>query len=165
MKFKLNQKGMSLIEAAIVSALGIIILLAAINGMDMIRSQFNRIAKRSLAMSLVNYFSQNLQDQRAHYPLIAVGNNQASYVFCFDQNLKPIKNNDGDLNATIKVLNAAQLKTASTVCTPLTAYEAHLNQIAPSPDTNEPIYVRIVIIGIANRLGLIYDENVAIPEN
>ena len=150
-----NNKGFSLVEAMMMGGIGFLIIGAAVSGITWIKSSFNRLSKRTVAVEIVSAFSQNMQEQISRYPNIAIGGSPATYVLCFDSSIRPAKNSTGDMEPEIKVFNNTTIKKNSGLC-PVMGYEIHLTSTAVS---NE---FRLIVIGVNNNLGPIYDETITV---
>lgn len=150
-----NNKGFSLVEAMMMGGIGFLIIGAAVSGITWIKSSFQRLSKRTVAVEIVSSFSQNLQDQFSRYPNIVVSGSPATYVLCFDASIRPAKNTTGDMEPVIKVFNDTTIKKNSGLCT-ISGYEIHLTSTAV---VNQ---FRLVVIGVNNNLGPIYDETITV---
>lgn len=150
-----NNKGFSLVEAMMMGGIGFLIIGGAVSGITWIKSSFQRLSKRTVAVEIVSSFSQNMQDQFSRYPNIAVNGSPATYVLCFDASIRPAKNTTGDMEPVIKVFNNTTIQKNSGLCT-MTGYEIHLTSTAVSNQ------FRLVVIGVNNNLGPIYDETITV---
>ncbi len=150
-----NNKGFTLIESMMMGALGFIIIAGAVSGISWIKSSFNRLSKRTVAIEIVSAFSQNLQEQFVRYPNIAIGGTQGTFVLCFDMSIRPAKNSAGGMDPVVKTFSAANMKKNSGVCV-LNGYEIHLTW------TTTPNQYRLIVLGVNNDLGPVYDETVTV---
>lgn len=150
-----NNKGFTLIESMMMGGIGFIIIAGAISGITYIKNSFQRLSKRTVAVEIVSSFSQNMQDQFSRFPNISVNGSPGSYVLCFDASIRPAKNTTGDMEPVIQVFTEATLKKNSGLCT-LMGYEIHLTSTAVSNQ------FRLIVIGVNNNLGPIYDEKITV---
>ncbi len=150
-----NNKGFSLVESMMMGALGFVIVGAAVSGISWVKNSFSRLSKRSIAVEIVSSFTQNLQEQATRYPNVSIGGSVATYVLCFDSSIRPAKNSSGGMDPIVKVLNATDIKKNSGDCK-IMGYEVHLTSAA------DPKKYRLLVIGVDNNLGPIYDETITV---
>jgi hypothetical protein len=150
-----NNKGFSVMESMMMGVLGFIVIGAAVSGITWVKSSFNRLSKRTVALEIVSSFSQNLQEQFSKYPNITISGSPASYVLCFDMTIRPAKNSSGGMDPILKVFNETNIKENSGVCV-LNGYEIHLTW------TTAPNQYRLIVIGVNNNLGPVYDETITV---
>lgn len=150
-----NNKGFTLMESMMMGVLGFIIIGAAVSGITWVKSSFNRLSKRTVAIEIVSAFTQNLQEQFIRYPNITVGGNPATYVLCFDMSIRPAKNSTGGMDPLVKTFNSTAIKKNSGDCV-LNGYEIHLTW------TSTPNQYRLIVLGVNNDLGPVYDETVTV---
>lgn len=155
MKLLRNNKGMSIMEALMMGVIGFLVIGAAISGITWIKNSFSRLSKRSVAVEIVSSFTQNLQDQFHRYPNITISGTPATYILCFDASIRPAKNSSGGLDPIIKILSSTEITTNSGDCT-VTGYEVHLTS------TTTPNQFRLLVIGVNNNLGPVYDETITV---
>ncbi|AZZ36678.1 hypothetical protein CIK05_07715 [Bdellovibrio sp. qaytius] len=156
MKIIKNNKGFTLMESMMMGALGFLIIGAAVSGISWVKNSFNRLSKRTIAIEIVSSFTQNLQEQFIRYPNITIGGNPATYVLCFDTSIRPAKNSAGGMDPIVKVFNASNIKKNSGDCVTI-GYEVHLTSAS-----NNPNQFRLLVIGVNNDLGPLYDETITI---
>lgn len=150
-----NNKGFSLIESMMMGAIGFVIIGAAVSGITWVKSSFQRLSKRSIAVEIVSTFTQNLQEQATRFPNVTIAGVPASYILCFDSSIRPAKNSAGGMDPIVKVLNATDIKKNSGDCK-MMGYEVHLTSAA------DPRQYRLLVIGVDNNLGPIYDETITV---
>lgn len=150
-----NNKGFSLVESMMMGALGFVIVGAAVSGISWVKNSFSRLSKRSIAVEIVSSFTQNLQEQATRYPNVSIAGAAATYVLCFDSSIRPAKNSAGGMDPIVKVLNATDIKKNSGDCK-IMGYEVHLTSAA------DPKQYRLLVIGVDNNLGPIYDETITV---
>jgi hypothetical protein len=150
-----NNKGFTIMESLMMGAIGFLIIGAAIAGIAWIKSSFSRLSKRSIAIEIVSSFTQNLQDQFYRYPNITIRGKSATYVMCFDSSIRPARNSSDGMDPVVKVLSGAKSKRNTGDCVAM-GYEVHLSS------TSTPNEFRLVVIGVANNLGPLYDETITV---
>lgn len=150
-----NNKGFSLVESMMMGALGFVIVGAAVSGITWVKNSFSRLSKRSIAVEIVSSFTQNLQEHATRYPNVSIGGTAATYILCFDSSIRPAKNSAGGMDPIVKVLNASAIKNNSGDCK-IMGYEVHLTSAA------DPKQYRLLVIGVDNNLGSIYDETITV---
>ncbi|MCM2354579.1 MAG: hypothetical protein NDI63_13260 [Pseudobdellovibrio sp.] len=150
-----NNKGFTLMESMMMGALGFIIIGAAVSGITWVKSSFNRLSKRTVAIEIVSAFTQNLQEQFIRYPNITLSGTPATYVLCFDMSIRPAKNSTGGMDPIVKTFSNTAIKKNSGDCV-LNGYEIHLTW------TNTPNQYRLIVLGVNNDLGPVYDETVTV---
>lgn len=153
--FLLNNKGFTLMESMMMGVLGFIIIGAAVSGISWVKNSFHRLSKRTVALEIVSAFQQNLQEQFIRYPNISVGGTSATFVLCFDMSIRPAKNSTGGMDPVIKVFTNSSIKKNSGDCV-LNGYEIHLTW------TTTPNQYRLIVLGVNNDLGPVYDETVTV---
>ena len=155
MKLIKNNKGFTIMESLMMGAIGFLIIGAAVSGITWIKSSFTRLSKRTIAIEIVSSFTQNLQDQFYRYPNITISGNPATYVMCFDASIRPAKNSSGGMDPIIKVLTSVNQRKNSGDCVAM-GYEVHLTS------TTTPNQFRLLVIGVNNNLGPLYDETITV---
>lgn len=150
-----NNKGFTLMESMMMGVLGFIIIGAAVSGITWVKSSFNRLSKRTVAIEIVSAFTQNLQEQFIRYPNITVGGTPATFVLCFDMSIRPAKNSTGGMDPIVKTFSNTAIKKNSGDCV-LNGYEIHLTW------TTTPNQYRLIVLGVNNDLGPVYDETVTV---
>lgn len=155
MKLIKNNKGFTIMESVMMGAIGFLIIGAAISGISWIKNSFTRLSKRTIAIEIISAFTQNLQDQHYRYPNISIGGNPATYVLCFDVSIRPAKNSAGGMDPVIKVLGTNAIRSNSGDCVSM-GYEVHLTSTAT------PNQFRLLVIGVNNNLGPLYDETITV---
>lgn len=155
MKLIKNNKGFTLMESVMMGAIGFLIIGSAISGISWVKNSFYRLSKRTIAIEIVSSFTQNLQHQFVRYPNITINGSAATYVLCFDSSIRPTKNSSGGLDPIVKVLGTNNIKKNSGDC-PIMGYEVHLTSTATANQ------FRLLVIGVKNNLGPIYDETITV---
>lgn len=150
-----NNKGFTIMESIMMGAIGFVIIGAAISGITWIKSSFARLSKRTIAIEIVSSFTQNLQEQFGKYPNIAINGSPATYILCFDVSIRPAINSSGGLDPIVKVLGNNNIKKNSGDCKAM-GYEIHLTS------TQQPNQFRLLVIGVNNNLGPLYDETITV---
>lgn len=150
-----NNKGFSLIESMILGVLAFIIIGAAISGITWVKSSFQRISKRTVAIEVVSAFSQNLQEQFVKYPNLSINGSPATYVICYDSSIRPVKNSAGGMDPILKSLSSTAMTENTGDCNVM-GYEIHLTW------TTTPNQYRLVVIGVVHNIGPVYDETISV---
>lgn len=155
MKMIRNNKGFTIMESVMMGAMGFIIIGAAISGIAWVKNSFQRLSKRTIAIEIISSFTQNLQDQFTRYPNITINGNPATYILCYDVSIRPSANSSGGLDPIVKALGSNNIKKNSGDCVVM-GYEIHLTSTAT------PNQYRLLVIGVKNNLGPLYDETITV---
>lgn len=150
-----NNKGFTIMESMMMGVLAFFVIAAAVSGITWVKNSFNRLSKRTVAIEIVSAFTQNLQEQYSAFPNLAINGSQGTYVLCYDASIRPAKNSAGGMDPILKAFTASNIKKNSGDCVTL-GYEVHLTW------TTTPNQYNLIVIGVNNNLGPVYDEKITI---